>query len=77
MQLAVLQLAPQFLPQKAEIWLGRQVGVKVCDCVHANWLNVGVVMGGAYPNKEHNFQMDSQSSTRFSGKAGHEPKDSW
>ncbi len=52
------------------------VCVKVCVCVHANWLKGGVEMGVAYSKKEHNFRMDSQYYTRFSGKVGHEPKDS-
>ncbi len=50
--------------------------VKVCVCVHTNGLKGGVVMEVAYCKKVHNFQMDSQTSTRFSGKVGHEPKDS-
>ncbi len=37
----------------------------------------GVAMGVASCKKVHNFQMDSQICTRFSGKVGHEPKDSW
>ncbi len=49
------------------------VSVKVCICAHANWLKGGVVMGVAYCKNQHNFQMDSQTCARFSGKVGHEP----
>ncbi len=49
---------------------------KVCICVHASLLKVGVAMGVVYCKIAHNFQMDSQACTRFSGKFGHEPKDS-
>ncbi len=49
--------------------------VKVFVCVHANWPKGGVVMGVAYCKNVQNFQMDSQTCTRFSGKVGHEPKD--
>ncbi len=44
--------------------------------VHANWLKGGIAMGVVYCKKVQNFQMDSQTCTRFSGKVGHEPKDS-
>ncbi len=37
----------------------------------------GVAVGVAFCKKVHNFQMDSETCTRFSGKVGHEPKDSW
>ncbi len=33
-------------------------------------------MGVAQCEKANNFQMDSQTCTRFSGNVGHEPKDS-
>ncbi len=36
------------------------VCVKVCVCVHANWLKGGMV-------RAHNFQMESQTCTRFNG----------
>ncbi len=52
------------------------VCVKVCVCVHANRLKEGVALGVTYCKKVHNFQMDSQTWTRFSGTVGHEPKDS-
>ncbi len=34
-------------------------------------LNRGEAIGVAYCKKVHNFQMDSQTCTRFSGKVGH------
>ncbi len=49
---------------------------KVCACVHAYLQKGGVAMGVAYCKKVHNFQLDSQTCTRFSAKVGHEPKDS-
>ncbi len=52
----------------------------VCVCVslvYANRLKGGVAMWVAYCKKTHNFQMDSQTFTRFSRKVGHEPEDSW
>ncbi len=52
------------------------VCVKVCVCVHANWLKEGMAMGVACCKKGHNFQMDSQTCTGFSGKVDHEPQDS-
>ncbi len=51
------------------------VYVKVCVCVHVNWLKGGVAVG-VDCKKVHNFQMDSQTCTKFSGKVGHELKDS-
>ncbi len=54
----------------------KNVCVKACICVHANWLKGGVVMGVAHCKKVHNFRMDLHTWTRFSGKVGHEPKDS-
>ncbi len=45
----------------------------VCVCVwvwvHANWLKGGVVRGVAHCKRAHNFQVDSQTCTRFSGKS--------
>ncbi len=52
------------------------VCVKVCVCVDANWLKGSVIMGVSYCDKAHNFRMDSQTCTRFSGKVGHEQQDS-
>ncbi len=51
------------------------VCVKVCVCVHANWLKWGVTVEMANCKKMHNVHMDSWTCARFSGKAGHEPKD--
>ncbi len=51
--------------------------VKACVCVHANWLKESVAMRVAYGKKMRNFQMDSQTCASFSGKVGHEPKNSW
>ncbi len=50
------------------------VCVKVCVCVHANWLKEGIIMGVAYCKKVQSFQIDSQTCTRFGGKVGYEPK---
>ncbi len=44
---------------------------RVCVCVHANWLWEWPIA-----KKAHNFQMDSHTCTKFSGKVGNEPKDS-
>ncbi len=52
------------------------VRVKVCVYVHANLLKGGVAMEAARFKRVHNFQMDSQTCTRYSGKVGYEPKDS-
>ncbi len=52
------------------------VCLKVCVCVLANWLKGDVAMGAAHGKNVQNFHMDSQTCTRFSGKVGHEPKDS-
>ncbi len=49
--------------------------LKVCVCVHANWLEGGILRV-TFCEKERHFRMDSQPCTRFSGKTGHEPKDS-
>ncbi len=37
----------------------------------------GVAMWVAYCKKAHSFQMSPQTYTQFSGKVGHELKDSW
>ncbi len=59
---------------------GRHIQVLVaecmCACVHANWLQGAVEMGVAYGKRVHNFQMGSETCTRFTAKVGHEPKDS-
>ncbi len=70
----------QFLPQEAENWYGVQVcvcmcvceGVCLCSCFLAKG---AVAMGLAYC--KHDFQINLQTCTRFSGKVVYEPKDSW
>ncbi len=54
------------------VCVGVCVGVGVC---YANWIRGGMEMGVAYC-KTHNFLIDSQTCTRFSGKVGHESKNS-
>ncbi len=48
--------------------LARRSRVWRCVCVHDNWLKGGMLMEVAYCKKVHNFQMDLQTCTRFSGK---------
>ncbi len=53
----------------------------VCVCfvnegVHASWLKGGMEIGVAHCKKMHNFQMDSLTCLRCSGKVGLEPNDS-
>ncbi len=50
--------------------------VKLCVCVHASWLKGGVAVGVTHCKKALNFQMDSQTCTRFIAKADHVQKDS-
>ncbi len=52
------------------------VCVWLCVCVCVFTPVAGVVMGVAFCQKVHNFQMDSQICTKFSGKVDYEPKDS-
>ncbi len=53
---------------------GGQVCVCVCVCVcvwafvHANWPKGGMAVGVTYCKWTHNYQMDSQTCTRFGGK---------
>ncbi len=54
----------------------KSVFVQVCIYVHVIWLKGGLAMGVASCKMAHNFQMNSQISTRFNGKVGYEPKDS-
>ncbi len=52
--------------------------VCVCEGVYLGLNQLakgGVAMRGAYSKKVHNFQMDSQTCTRFSVKFGHEPRE--
>ncbi len=46
-------------------------GACLCSCQLLNGAT-----GQAFYKKVFNFQMDSHICTRFSGKVGHEPKDS-
>ncbi len=48
-------------------------GVCLCLCKLAKR---GVAIAVVYYKNAHNFQMDSQTCTRFSGKVVHEPEDS-
>ncbi len=54
-------------------------GVCVCVCVSVcscELTTKATAVGGLLQIKANNFQIDSQTCTRFSGKVGHEPKDS-
>ncbi len=51
--------------------------VQVCVFVHVSGLKGELAVGVACCKKLHNFQMDSQTCTGFSGKVCHELKDSW
>ncbi len=71
---------PQFHPKRLKFDIAVECvclclceGVCLCSC---NVLKVGVAMGVASCKKVHNFQMESQTCTRFSVKICHEPNNS-
>ncbi len=44
----------------------------MCACVDVSWLKGGGAMGVAYCKKVYNYQMVSQTCTKFSGNICHE-----